>query len=47
VPQCSAAGEAAQKAGDKARAAELWQRGAAINADSKLTQEIRAALAQL
>jgi tetratricopeptide (TPR) repeat protein len=41
------AGEAAQKAGDKARAAELWQRGAAINADSKLTQEIRAALAQL
>jgi hypothetical protein len=41
------AGEAAQKAGEKARAAELWQRGAAINADPKITQEIRTALAQL
>ena len=41
------AGEGAKKAGEKARAAELWQRGAAINADAKLTQEIRAALAQL
>ena len=41
------AGEAAKKAGEKARAAELWQRGAAINADPKLTKEITAARAQL
>ena len=41
------AGEAAKRAGEKGRAAELWQRGAAINGDPKLTQEIRAALAQL
>jgi hypothetical protein len=40
------AGEAARRAGDKARAAELWRRGAAIRADAKLTQEISAALAQ-
>src|SRR5437762_3000533 len=39
------AGEAAKRAGDKARAVELWQRGAALNADEKLTQEIRTALA--
>ena len=38
------AGEAAQQSGDKARAAELWQRGSAINGDPKLTQEIRTAL---
>jgi hypothetical protein len=41
------AGEAARKAGDKARAGELWRRGLAINAEAKLTQEIRQALAQL
>ena len=40
------AGEAARRAGDKARAAELWRRGAAIRADAKLTQEISAARAQ-
>jgi len=39
------AGEAAQRAGDKARAAELWQRGAALKADAKLTQKLKAALA--
>ena len=39
------AGEAAKRAGDKARAAELWRRGAAINADAKLTREITTALA--
>ena len=38
------AGEAAKRAGEKARAAELWQRGAAINADAKLTQQIKTAL---
>ena len=37
------AGEAALRAGDKARAVALWQRGAAISADPKLTQEIKAA----
>jgi len=41
------AGEAAKKTGDKKRATELWQRGAALHADPKLTQEIIAALAQL
>jgi tetratricopeptide (TPR) repeat protein len=41
------AGEAAKKAGEKERAVELWQRGAALNADPRLTQEIRTALAQL
>ena len=41
------AGQAASRAGEKARAAELWQRGATINADPKLTQEIIAARAQL
>lgn len=39
------AGEAARRAGDKTRAAELWRRGAAIKADAKLTEEITAALA--
>jgi hypothetical protein len=39
------AGEAAKKAGDKARAGQLWQRGAAIKADAKLTQELQTALA--
>jgi len=38
------AGEAAQRAGDKKRARALWQRGAALKADAKLTQEITAAL---
>jgi hypothetical protein len=38
------AGEAAKHGGDKARAAKLWQRGAAINADAKLTREIKTAL---
>jgi hypothetical protein len=41
------AGEAAKKAGDKKRATELWQRGAALRADPKLTQEMLAGLAQL
>ena len=41
------AGEAAQRAGDKTRAEELWRRGAAIKADPKLTQEIATALAHL
>jgi hypothetical protein len=40
------AGEAAQRAGDKKRARALWQRGAALKADAKLTQEITAALTQ-
>ena len=40
------AGEAAKHAGDSARAAELWRRGAAIDADPKLTREIKAALGQ-
>lgn len=39
------AGEAAKKAGDMIRARELWQRGAALKADAKLTQEIETALA--
>ncbi len=38
------AGQAAQRAGDKARAQELWERGLTIAADEKLTAEIRAAL---
>ena len=41
------AGEAAQKAGDEMRATELWQRGAAINGDPKLTKEIHTALTEL
>lgn len=41
------AGEAAKRAGDKARAVELWRRGAALNADAKLTREIKTALASL
>lgn len=40
------AGEAARQAGEKARAAELWQRGLAIEGDAKLAQEIKAAIAQ-
>jgi hypothetical protein len=40
------AGEAAKRAGDKKRALALWQRGAALKADAKLTQEITAALTQ-
>ena len=40
------AGEAAKHAGDKGRATGLWQRGLTINADAKLTQEIRTAMAQ-
>jgi hypothetical protein len=40
------AGEAAKKAGDNARATELWQRGAALHADPKITQEITSALAR-
>lgn len=39
------AGEAAKKAGNTARARELWQRGAALKSDPKLTDEIEAALA--
>jgi len=39
------AGEAAQRAGEKARARELWKRGLTITADAKLNGEIRAALA--
>ncbi|HEX5175565.1 MAG TPA: hypothetical protein VFV83_00975 [Chthoniobacteraceae bacterium] len=39
------AGEAAKRAGDKERARELWRRGAALEADTKLTEEITAALA--
>jgi hypothetical protein len=38
------AGEAARRAGDKERARALWQRGAALNANAKLTAEITAAL---
>lgn len=41
------AGEAAKHAGEKKRATELWERGLTINADAKLTQEIKTALAQL
>lgn len=41
------AGEAAEKAGEKTRAMELWQRGVALRADEKLTEEIRAALAHI
>ena len=40
------AGDAAKRAGKKERARDLWQRGAALKADAKLTQEIAAALAQ-
>ena len=38
------AGKAAQRAGDKARAAELWQRGLTISADANLTTEIKTAM---
>lgn len=41
------AGEAAKTAGNKPQARILWERGAAVNADPKLTQEIAAALAAL
>jgi hypothetical protein len=41
------AGEAAAKAGDKKRAAQLWQEGSALQADPKLTQEIETDLSQL
>lgn len=41
------AGEAAQRAGDVARARVLWRRGALLSADPKLTREITAALGQL
>ncbi|MGH8164748.1 MAG: hypothetical protein ACREP1_10480, partial [Rhodanobacteraceae bacterium] len=41
------AGEAAEKAGEKTRATDLWQRGLALHADEKLTGEIRTALARL
>lgn len=40
------AGEAAKHAGNSARAAELWQRGVAINGDSSLTEQLKAALRQ-
>jgi hypothetical protein len=40
------AGEAAQRAGEKTRARELWERGLTITADAKLNGEIRAALAE-
>ena len=40
------AGEAARQAGYQARATELWRHGLTINADAKLTAEIRAAMAQ-
>jgi len=40
------AGEAAKHAGNPAHAADLWRRGVAINADPKLTQEIKAALGE-
>ncbi len=39
------AGDAAKKAGDTTRARELWQHGAAIRSDAKLTQEIETVLA--
>lgn len=41
------AGEAAKKAGDDARAAALWKRGAAFEGDPKLTAEIERALRAL
>jgi hypothetical protein len=40
------AGEAAKHAGNSARAAELWQRAAAIKADPSLTEQLKAALRQ-
>jgi tetratricopeptide (TPR) repeat protein len=39
------AGEAAQRAGDRARARALWQKGMALEADPSLTKELRAAMA--
>ncbi len=41
------AGEAAERAGDKGSAAELWRRGGLLKADPKLTQEIETARAAL
>ena len=38
------AGAAAEKAGDEARATELWKRGVALAADPGLTKELQAAL---
>jgi tetratricopeptide (TPR) repeat protein len=40
------AGEAAKSAGETERARELWQRGAALNVDAKLTGEIKGMLGQ-
>ena len=40
------AGEAAKHAGNSARAAELWRRGIAIDADPTLTRQIKATLGQ-
>lgn len=40
------AGQAAQHAGDKKRAREMWERGLTMKADPKLTQEIKTAMAQ-
>ncbi len=39
------AGEAAQRAGDQARAQTLWQRGVELGADPRLTKEIASAIA--
>ncbi|MEO5717447.1 MAG: hypothetical protein ABIR29_02620 [Chthoniobacterales bacterium] len=39
------AGEAASRAGEKTRALSLWQRGAALQADPRLTKEIASAIA--
>ena len=39
------AGEAAQRAGDQARAQTLWERGAELEADPRLTKEIASAIA--
>jgi hypothetical protein len=38
------AGEAAQKAGEQARAISLWKKGVALQADSSLTNELRSAI---
>lgn len=40
------AGEAASRAGEKARARELWERGLAIGADAKMNAELKQTLAQ-
>lgn len=41
------AGQAAQEAGDKKRAREMWERGLTMKADPKLQAETKAALDQL